>query len=125
MAPGAGSEPSHEEIVRHVAEVLTDKGFSDVRANLSGYEKPAGVAGADRKRYCVPDLTARGAKAMLIEVETAETLGGTGPRECWPLLSSLAEAKKAEFVVIVPESSEKAAVRKARELDVLAQVIGV
>ena len=124
-APNAMNEPSHEDIVKHVAQVLSDRGFSDICANLPGSKVPPRVTRADKRQVCVPDLAARGNKLMLMEVETTSTLAESGPAERWPLLSQYASRNNAEFIVIVPEPVVQSATDKTRQLRVTAQVIGV
>ncbi|MFA9459954.1 hypothetical protein [Thiohalorhabdus methylotrophus] len=96
LIPG---QERHDGMVRRIAHGLRDGGFNEVRADgVDGFELPDTIDGR------VPDVTARGHRFHIYEVETEETLSSEETRLQWQAFSRFARHDdQAHFVIIVPQ----------------------
>lgn len=118
------SQMQHDRIVEKVYHFLLDNRFYEVRADMSGVERPRPVEGNGNGEF-VPDVTAQGEKFVLFEVETADSVQDEHTSAEWKCFSEFARQHHAEFYLIVPEGAEQGARRRAEELGVEANILKV
>lgn len=117
------SESQHEYLVRNMAELLFAGPYRDVRVDLPGYDMPDKVFREGAAVYMLPDLTARGTKFFVFEVETADSIDDEHTLEQWPMFAAHAQRMKGEFWVVVPRRCGGIAMGRLKELGLKGQVV--
>lgn len=120
------SQEAHDRLVQQLAELLVEKRFRDVRADINGSDA------LPEKIFCgmacsgtTPDVTAVGIQHLLFEVETTDSLDDEHIREEWPLFASYARDRSAEFWVVVPKESKRVAITRMEQLGIEPRVMGI
>lgn len=113
------SQSDHDRMVKAVADHLTNEGRSNVKADISGYAKPAVITWKGKEHGHIPDATADG---VVVEVETADSIDDDHTEDQWKLFGAFANVNHKNFVVVVPKGSDTAARRRLRDLNVTAEV---
>jgi hypothetical protein len=111
----------HDQLVGRTAGTLRQRGERDVRADLSGYNKPQAIRWRGEHSGYVPDVTAEG---LVVEIETAASLDAEQTVEIWKLCAGYADRIDAAFIVVVPKGAEPKAEAQLAALGLDAQVIG-
>ena len=123
MADRSGSESTeHAELITMMVAHFKGLGYSDIRADISGYTQPDQVGGH------IPDLSCKKNDAartrITLEAETCETIGDDHTASQWRAFASAS----GEFHLVVPkscgtESGRSKAQRRLRELGLSADEI--
>ena len=119
------SQLSHDNMVKNVANVLIEKNYLDVRADLREFEKPKEITWKKSGKGHLPDITGRKDRFKVFEVETADSIDDPHTEDQWTLFSRWSKENDAVFWVVVPERSVAAARRRLEELNIQAKVWGV
>ncbi|MBD3315365.1 MAG: hypothetical protein GF344_06230 [Chitinivibrionales bacterium] len=120
-----GTKVQHERLVRHAAEMMKGKGFSQVQTNLAESARPPSPIHWERDGSGhVPDITGvRGGRRHIWEVETAGTLGSHEVVERLKLFATYADRNRCTFSLIIPGPCREEAVRRLAECGVFAGII--
>jgi hypothetical protein len=113
-----------EDMIKKVIETYVNRnGYSEVRANIDGWETPSSLSFKNGEEKLVPDITAskRGGKWYI------ELVRKDGDQEMtvskWKLLSVLGKAKGGGLVLISPPGSYAFAERLTKKHDIQVQII--
>jgi hypothetical protein len=122
----AESQAVHDKLVQQLADLLVEKHFRDVRADLAGHaDRPARIFKSLACPGTAPDVTAVGIQSLLFEVETADSLNDVHVEDEWRLFATYAQNRSAEFWVVVPKESKRAAVSRMEQLGLEPRVMGI
>ncbi len=113
-----------DEIIKKVLETwVARNGYSEVRANIDGFETPSALSNKESEDKLVPDITAvkRGGR-WYIEVVRKD---GDAERTVskWKLLSILGKSKGGGLILIAPAGSFAFAERLSKKHDIPAKII--
>ena len=113
-----------EELIKRIIGTwVARNGYSEVKANIEGYETPSGLSFKDTEDKLVPDITAvkRGAR-WYIEVVRKDA----DPEKIvskWKLLSIVGKNKGGGLILIAPAGSFAFAERLTKKHDIQVQII--
>ena len=113
------SQSDHDRMLQAVAVHLTSEGWAKVMADVRSYDRPAKIVWKRPNDGHIRDVTAHG---IIVEVETADSIGNAHTAEQWRLFAAYAEQHDQASVVVVPTGSKAATKRRLRELGVSAEV---
>lgn len=116
------SQSDHDTMVEYVARFLIDKGYQNVKADLSGASRPDKIAWKVTGEGHIPDVTTGNPLRNLFEVETDDTIDIEHTADQWRLFATYAVQNEAKFWVVVPEGSGARANARLRELGLTALV---
>lgn len=116
------SQTDHDKMVKYVAKYLESNGFSDVKADISGYDQPAKITWSKTGNGHIPDVSGVGAKLNIFEVETDDSIDSDHTADQWTLFAAYAKQHNAIFYVVVPQGSKSIADKRLAELDISAEV---
>lgn len=111
-------QAQHDRLVGRAAGHLKSKGYSPVYADIHGMTQPVKIGDH------IPDATAysHGTVKFIVEVETADTIGGEHTASQWRTFAGAAGRNHATFVVVVPSGNGQAARTRLAQLGLSAQV---
>jgi Holliday junction resolvase len=93
-------------MVQRLIEHLKQKGVSQLRADLPGYEQPQKITWTQTGKGHIPDVSAYHANVMYIfEVEDSESIYLDHTADQFRLFGAFARQHKARFIVVVPQIS--------------------
>jgi hypothetical protein len=122
----AKAQATHDKLVQQLADMLKEKHFRDVRADLAGHvDRPSRIFRSLACPGAAPDVTAVGIQNLLFEVETADSLLDGHIEEEWRLFASYARNRSAEFWVVVPKESKQLALSRMEQLGLEPRVMGI
>lgn len=119
------SEEKYSETLETALPKLKNLGFGDFKADLPGYEVPAGFAMVGEEAKFVPDIAAnrKGRKAYIeVAKKTQET---TKLVSKWKLLAKIATLKNGFFGIIAPRGTVKFTKELLDEYQISAQLIRI
>ena len=88
------SQPDHDAMVRSAIKFCVKNGFTDIKADLTGYEKP------NEYLNRIPDIEAyKDGKKHLIEVEDCESIKTTETLEQLKVFSQGRESSELRFII--------------------------
>ena len=119
------SQSDYDKMVRTIAETLTYDQYSDVKADIQGYDTPDKIIWESTGKGHVPDVTAEKGKEVIVEVETDDSINDQHTEDQWKLFSACSKKYDADFIVVVPEGSKTKAMVHMEELDITGEVIEV
>lgn len=98
-------QAEHERMVYATTIRLDSEGFSNVKADVKGYEKPDKVWWeSTNHEFHVPDLTAsKNSTSYYFEVETGDTIFIPESSRQWKTFSNHATHINGMFILVVPE----------------------
>jgi hypothetical protein len=117
------NQAKHDSMVELLADFVKEKGYSDIRANLSGYDKPELIHWEGTKKGHFPDLISTKSQDYIFEVETDDSINDSRTEDRWKLFSTDAQAHSKKFIIVVPDGSEAKAGQRVRELGIIANGI--
>ena len=108
------SQLKHDRMVRDIAELLVERGYQDIRADITGYKRPDIISGH------IPDVTAwdKNGEFNLFEVETEDSIYDQHTEDQWRLFSAYARQHSARFWVVVPKGWGGDAQKRANDLGI-------
>ena len=113
-----------EELIKKILVTwVARNGYSDVKANIEGYETPSGLSNKDSDDKLVPDITAvkRGGRWYIEVVRKDADAEKTVSK--WKLLSILGKNKGGGLILIAPAGRFAFAERLTKKHDIMVQII--
>lgn len=110
-----------EQIKRILDTWVVKNGFTDIKANIEGYDTPPGLSNKDN--ILIPDISAtkRGGRWYIEVVRKDGDAEKTVSK--WKLLSLLGKNKGGGLILIAPPGSYAFAERLTKKHDILVQII--
>ena len=113
-----------EELIKKIIVTwVARNGYSEVKANIEGYETPSGLSNMESEDKLVPDITAlkRGGRWYIEVVRKDADAERTVSK--WKLLSILGKTKGGGLILIAPAGSFAFAERLTKKHDIMVQII--
>ena len=113
-----------EDLIKKVVDTYVSRGgYSDVKANIEGYDTPSALSSKENQDRVVPDITAnkRGGMWYIEVVRKDSELEKTVSK--WKLLSILGSAKSGGLILIAPSGHYAFAERLVKLPDIQAQIV--
>lgn len=113
-----------EELIKKILVTWVAKnGYSDIKANIEGYDSPSGLSNKDNDDKLIPDISAvkRGGRWYIEVVRKDADPEKTVSK--WKLLSILGKNKGGGLILIAPAGSFAFAERLTKKHDILVQII--
>ena len=113
-----------EELIKKIIGTwVARNGYSEVKANIEGYDTPSGLSFKDTDDKLVPDITAvkRGVRWYIEVVRKDAEPEKTVSK--WKLLSIVGKNKGGGLVLIAPAGSFAYAERLTKKHDIQVQII--
>lgn len=112
-----------EQIKKVIVSWVSRNGYTEIKANIEGYETPSALSIKGGDERLVPDIVAlkRGGK-WFIEVVRKEAEAEKTVSK-WKLLSILGKNKQGGLVLIAPAGSFAFAERLCKKYDIQAQIV--
>lgn len=105
-----------QQIVYAAVEFLKAEGFTDIKANIAGYDKPSEIVSKESKKSYIPNLTAKDKNsAYIFEIELEEDY----QIEKWKEFAS----SNGEFLIITEEQKEGHIDNTLKENKIKADII--
>ncbi len=98
--------------------MLGDKGYENIKADLSDREKPEKIVWQSTGKGFIPDVTVFKDDFRIFEVVTAASILDEKTDDTWKLFSSYAEVNDAMFYVVFPKGLVLKVKKKINELGV-------
>jgi hypothetical protein len=119
------TEKDERWVKKVIDKIVRPRGFSDIRANIDGYEAPAKLSRANDSddEAFIPDITAvsHGRKSYFeIATKTDRTQEVISK---WQLLSRLANFKSGKLFLIAPRGHVAFTERLLKQYDITAELI--
>jgi len=109
-------------MVGYVVGFLGEKGFKDIKADISGYSQPTKIKWKSTGSGHIPDVIAKNGRLTILEVETDDSIFDQHTADQWKLFAVYAQERDAEFWVVVPTGSEPDARVRLTQLGISASV---
>lgn len=94
----------YDQIIRSVAGHLQEQGFSTVKANTTGYPKPAMIKWDEKDEGVMPDIIAEhNGSIYVFELATSEHIDVAQVEDRWRLFSVYAKRYHGKFYLVIPE----------------------
>jgi hypothetical protein len=103
----------YERMLRNVLPYVAPRGYTNVKADLPGQEKPEAIG------VHTPSVSADG---LLLEVETKDSLTSEQTRTAWKELAAHAVNTACRFIIVAPKGLEDIAKQQLKELQIIADV---
>jgi GTP-sensing pleiotropic transcriptional regulator CodY len=110
-------------MVRHFADILSSNFFHiNVKADISGYNKPEMIYWKSTKKGHIPDITSNFDKVYarpeqyIFEVETEDSIDDSHTEDQWKLFSAKGQEFRKRFIVIVPRGCKQQALARAKQI---------
>jgi len=116
------SQSDHDNMVESGANILKKKGYRNVKADITKWDKPTKITWKRTGKGHVPDITGEGTTNIIVEVETSDSIDDTHTEDQWELFSKYAEENNMDFFVRVPKTNEKDAEDRLSELGLNGKV---
>jgi len=120
--PKRESQTEHDSLVARAAEYLVQKGYTDVKADVTGWATPEKKTWKHTGQGHIPDATGQGNVNALVEVETADPIYDEHTEDQWTLFATYAKEHSEEFWVLVPKGSEDDAKERLTQLGITGHV---
>lgn len=115
--------PTHDSMVKSVADHLATNGYTNVMADVQGYACPGEICWKSTRTCHIPDVTARCDETRYIfEIETEETIAVEHTQSQFKLFHASCAQFGGVFCVVVPKASVATANRVLAQLGIAAQV---
>ena len=94
----------YDQIVQSVVGHLQQQGFSSVKANTNGFQKPTKIRWDEEDEGVVPDITGEHKGSVYVfEIETRDEIVPEKVEDRWRLLSVFAKRHHGKFYLVIPE----------------------
>ncbi len=113
-----------EELIKKIlVSWVSRNGYSEIKANIEGYETPSALSNRGSDDKLIPDITAvkRGGRWYIEVVRKDSDAEKTVSK--WKLLSVLGKNKGGGLILIAPAGSFAFAERLSKKHDITAQII--
>lgn len=113
-----------DDLIKKILDSFVSRGgYTEIKANIEGFETPSALSGKGNDDRVVPDITAvkRGGRWYIEivkkDVEVEKTISK------WKLLSMLGKARAGGLILIAPSGQYAFAERLIKKHDIPAQII--
>ena len=113
-----------DELIKKIlVSWVARNGYSDIRANIDGFETPSALSNKESEDKLIPEITAfkRGGRWYIEVVRKDADAEKTVSK--WKLLSILGKNKGGGLILIAPAGSFAFAERLSKKHDIQAQII--
>lgn len=113
-----------DDLIKKILDSFVSRGgYTEVKANIEGYETPTALSGKGNDDRVVPDITAlkRGGRWYIEIVRKDAELEKTISK--WKLLATLGRSKSGGLILIAPSGQYAFAERLIKKHDIHAQII--
>jgi hypothetical protein len=125
MAKGK-SHSRHDELKKLLVDTLAfSKCFSDIRAEIPGYESPEVITCDKKGAIFTPDVTAQSEHFNIFEIETRYSFNSKRTGEKWRALANHVGQNKGKLWVVVPAALRQKVVEKMGMLGIDGGVLGL
>ena len=117
------SQTEHDEMLEQVVELLQQRGYRNIMADLTGFTKPEKVVWESTGEGDFPDASAvKDNMFRIFEVETIDSINDEHTAEQWTLLASFADANEIMFYVVFPKGALDKVKSRLMELNIKARL---
>lgn len=108
----------HDQLVKNVIDNLIRAGFTDIKADFEGWNKPEGIHWTSNPNInYIPDIVAtKYENVEIFEIETASSINLSHTEEQIKLFYTYAENNKAKFQLVVPKAIANDAINLVNKL---------
>lgn len=113
-----------DDLIKKILDSHVSRGgYSEVRANIEGFETPSALSGGKDNDKVIPDITAtkRGGRWYIELVKKDGEVEKTISK--WKLLSTLGKARQGGLILFAPSGHFAFAERLIKKHDIPAQII--
>lgn len=113
-----------DDLIKKILDSFVNRGgYSEVRANIEGFETPSALSNKESEDRVVPDITAlkRGGRWYIEVVKKDAEVEKTVSK--WKLLSILGRARGGGLILFAPSGHYAFAERLTKKHDIPAQII--
>jgi hypothetical protein len=116
----------HDQLKKLLVDTLAfSRCFSDIRAEIPGYESPEVIICEQQGTIYIPDVTAQSDLLNIFEIETPYSLNSKKTEGKWCALANHIRKKKGKFWIVVPADLREETLEKIRMLDIIGGVLGL
>ncbi len=119
------SQSEHDTLVEHIAGILKERDYEDVRADLTGFIKPRKIIWQSTSEGSFPDVTGIKDGLRIFEVETPDSINDEHTAEQWKLFASYAETNNVLFYIVFQTKSLDKVKKRMAELHINANLWGI
>jgi|SRR5687768_2088289 len=113
-----------DDLIKKILDSFVSRGgYTEIKANIEGFETPSALSGKGNDDRVVPDITAvkRGGRWYIEIVKKDAEVEKTISK--WKLLSMLGKARAGGLILIAPSGQYAFAERLIKKHDIPAQII--
>lgn len=113
-----------DDLIKKILDSFVSRGgYTEVKANIEGFDTPTALSGKDNDDRVVPDITAlkRGGRWYIEIVRKDAEVEKTISK--WKLLSILGRSKSGGLILIAPSGQYAFAERLIKKHDIQAQIV--
>lgn len=113
-----------DDLIKKILDTFVSRGgYTEIKANIEGYETPTALSGKGSEDRVVPDITAlkRGGRWYIEVVRKDGEVEKTVSK--WKLLSTLGKSKSGGLILFAPSGHFAFAERLIKKHDIPAQII--
>lgn len=118
------SQANHDNMVKSLADHLIAHNYSNVKADIGGYDRPDKITWKVTGHGHVPDATATASQLQIFEVETEDSINDSHTEDQWKLFAAHANNTDGVFTVVVPHGCLQVAKSRLNQLNLQAEVWG-
>ncbi len=113
-----------DDLIKKILDSFVSRGgYTEVRANIEGFETPSALSNKESEDRVVPDITAlkRGGRWYIEVVRKDSEVEKTVSK--WKLLSMLGKARNGGLILMAPSGQYAFAERLIKKHDIHAKII--
>ena len=113
-----------DDLIKKILDSFVSRGgYTEVRANIDGFETPSALSNKESEDRVVPDITAlkRGGRWYIEVVRKDSDVEKTVSK--WKLLSMLGKARNGGLILMAPSGQYAFAERLIKKHDISAKII--
>ncbi len=115
-----------ENMIYSAIDILKEKGFENIRANVSDYERPAKLVKASSSIAYQPDMTAKTLTGKCyFEIVNDTKADKDVLKEKWSLFSAMAQHKNGTFFLLVPRGKMRFTNEMLKNNEIYADVLKI
>jgi len=114
-----------EDFIIRAIDRIEKKGYTNIRANVEGYDCPSSFTKKDDEEVYTPDITgAKSGGKDYFEIALKTENVGRIERK-WKLLSTLAKMKNGSFFLFAPRGHRAFAEKITRQKNLNAEILNI
>jgi len=113
-----------DDLIKKILDSFVSRGgYTEVKANIEGFETPSALSNKESEDRVVPDITAlkRGGRWYIEVVRKDSEIEKTVSK--WKLLSMLGKARNGGLILMAPSGQYAFAERLIKKHDITAKII--